>query len=218
MFFGGFGGVGAAAGGASGPSRVAKRANENPDEFDRLPTIAMQAIIVPGNATADGVLVEAVAFPWFEVVRLLQKDPDRIHEVGWRKWEEIIAGAYRAQGFAVELTSRSGDGGRDVIATLAGVGSIRILDQVKCYKPGALVSADEVRSMLGTLEAEQNASKGIVTTTSGFAPGIQKDPRLARLMPYRLELKPRSVLLPWLLDVASRGDATRGDPHGSKPG
>ncbi|MBK8994123.1 MAG: restriction endonuclease [Myxococcales bacterium] len=29
-----------------------------------------------------------------------------------RKWEEIIAAAYDAEGYAVELTKRSGDGGR----------------------------------------------------------------------------------------------------------
>jgi len=47
-------------------------------------------------------------------------------------WEEIIAGAYKKAGFdEVTLTPRSGDLGRDVIAIKKGLGSVRVIDQVK---------------------------------------------------------------------------------------
>ena len=116
---------------------------------DETPGILLQAVIVPGEATHEGVLVEAVAVPWFEIMEIIAKDPDAIYQIGSRKWEEIIAGAYRKLGFEVVLTPQSGDGGVDVIATLKGYGSIRILDQVKAYKPGHLVIC---------LEAEIQAS------------------------------------------------------------
>lgn len=180
------------------------RVQDDPAKLDQLPTLAMQAVIVPGDQTQEGTLVQAVAIPWFQVVPLLVGNPDRLHELDWRKWEEIVAGAYEAEGWKVILTPRSGDRGRDVIATSKGLGSIRILEQVKCYKPGHLVTADEVRSMLGVLAANSNASKGIVTTTSSFAPGIEKDTGIAMFMPYRLELKPRDKLLSWLSDIAYR--------------
>ena len=102
------------------------------------------------------------------------------------------------------MTPRSGDGGRDIIASKPGLGSIRILDQVKAYSPGHLVNANEVRAMLGVLEAEQNVSKGFVTTTSAFAPGIETEPRLLRFMPYRLELKGGEQLLEWLTELAEK--------------
>jgi restriction system protein len=58
--------------------------------------------------------------------------------------KEIIAGAYHRSGFdEVILTPRSGDHGRDVIAIKKGIGSIRVIDQVKAYKPGHLVTAVE---------------------------------------------------------------------------
>ena len=66
---------------------------------------------------------------------------------------------------------------------------MRFLEQVKAYRPGLVVTAEEVRAMIGVLTLEPNVSKGLVTTTSTFAPGILQDPDIARLMPYRLEFE-----------------------------
>ena len=166
------------------------------------PSLLLQAVVIPTDKSAEGQLIECVALPWFEIVELLSRSPSTVHDIDWRKWEEIIAGAYAQQGFEVILTPRSNDKGRDVIATKRGLGSIRFVDQVKAYGPGHLVTADEVRSMLGVLSLDPNVSKGLVTTTSAFAPGIMKDPDLARFMPNRLELKSRDALLEWLVAIA----------------
>jgi restriction system protein len=48
---------------------------------------------------------------------------------------------------------------------------------------------------------DQNISKGVVTTTSQFAPGIRLDPGLKALMPYRLELKDGDQLVRWLTEL-----------------
>src|SRR5262245_60541316 len=79
-----------------------------------VPGLLLQAVITPGEPTKEGVLVEAVALPWYEIVQLLVKDPRFMYEMDWRKWEEVIAGAYKRQGFEVILTPRSHDGGRDI--------------------------------------------------------------------------------------------------------
>lgn len=164
-----------------------------------LPEVTLKAVITLGAADPEGRLVKSVAVAWFEILRLIQKDPAAVYQIDSRTWEEIIAGAYRQAGFnEVILTPRSGDKGRDVVATRFGVGSIRIFDQVKAYKPGHLVTADEVRAMLGVITGADNVSKGIVTTTSEFAPRLAEDPYIKKYLPYRLELKPRNVLLPWL--------------------
>jgi len=169
------------------------------------PSLLLQAVIVPGDKTTEGQLVEAVAFPWFEILELIRKSPETIHEIDWRKWEEIIAAAYKQQGFEVTLTPRSNDKGRDVIATRKDLGSIRIIDQVKAYSPRRVVTAEEVRAMVGVLTLEGNVSKGLVTTTSTFAPGVLQDPEIARLMPNRLELKGHDALLEWLTAIAAKG-------------
>ena len=70
----------------------------------------------------------------------------------------------------VVLTPSSGDLGRDVIAIKKGFGSIRFIDQVKAFSPSHVVTANDVRALPGVLQADQNATKAIFTTTSTFAP------------------------------------------------
>ena len=169
-----------------------------------MPEIMLKALLTLGRNDSEGRLVEAVAVPWYEILRLIQNDPEAAYRIDPRQWEEIVAGAYTRAGYdEVILTPRSGDKGRDVIATKFGVGSIRIFDQVKAYRPGHLVTADEVRSMLGVITGADNVSKGVVTTTSHFAPRLAEDPYIKKYLPYRLELKPREDLFSWL-NVLSR--------------
>src|SRR5437870_4123530 len=53
---------------------------------------------------------------------------------------------------------------------------------------GNLVPANDVRALLGVLGSDRAATKGLVTTTSDFAPKIVDDPFIAPYIPTRLEL------------------------------
>jgi restriction system protein len=140
-----------------------------------------------------------------EIARALGSDWTLANEISWEKWEEIVAGAYkRAQYDEVILTPRSGDHGRDVIATRRGVGSVKILGSVKAYKPGHLVSYDDVRALIGVVTADPTASKGIITATSDFPPRILQEPSIAPFLPTRIELVNGSQLRQWLLDLSKR--------------
>ena len=87
-----------------------------------LPSLLLQAMIVAPNKVNEGRLVEAVALPWFDIIEHLKRDPGAAFQIPATKWEEIIAGAYKKAGFTeVVLTPRSGDAGRDVIATMRGL-------------------------------------------------------------------------------------------------
>jgi len=164
----------------------------------------MQAVIVPGNRTLEGQQIEAVTVPWFEIVELLKRDPSLVFQLSPRKWEEMIAGAYERAGFdEVTLTPQSGDLGRDVIAVKHGIGTIRIIDQVKAYQPGHLVTADDVRALLGVLVADR-ASKGFLTTTSDFAPKLRDDILLRPYIPAQLELINGTALLARLKELAEK--------------
>jgi restriction system protein len=136
----------------------------------------MKAIIIPGDKTSEGVLIEAVALPWFDIIEEIKKDPRIVFQIPPRMWEEKIAGAYKKAGFDdVTLTPRSGDLGRDVIGVKKGVSSVRVIDQVKAFAPTHLVPADDARALMGVVIGDR-ASKGFLTTTSNFAPGIAIDP------------------------------------------
>jgi restriction system protein len=166
------------------------------------PSILLQAAVTLEGKTDDGRSVQIATVPWFKLIDLALRDPNALHQLSWREMELFIASIYEQQGCDVVLTPPSNDGGRDVIATKEGLGSIRIFDQVKKYKPGELVTAHDIRAMLGVLEINKNVSKGIVTTTSDFAPGIFKDAKIMEFMPYRLELRAKDKLLELLRSIA----------------
>jgi restriction system protein len=168
--------------------------------------LMLQAVVTVGEKTDEGHIIEAVCHPWRQIVTALSRNPLLMHELDWRTWEEMIAGGYKAAGYdIVILTPPSGDLGRDIIATRDDLGSIRIIDQVKAYKPGHRVSAHDVRALLGVLSADLNTSKGIVTTTSEFAPGVYEDPFIKPFMPNRLDLRSGTQLLDWLKKARDRG-------------
>ena len=75
-----------------------------------------------------------------------------------------------------------------MIAEKSGWGCVRFIDQVKAYKPGHLVTAEEVRALGFVLVSDRSANKGVVTTTSDFAPKITQDPLISPHVPNRLEL------------------------------
>ncbi len=150
--------------------------------------LLLKTIVVSGEKTTEGRIIEAVSIPWVEIVNLIKKDHSIAFKIPPDKWEEIIAGAYKKAGFdEVILTPRSGDLGRDVIAIKRGLGQIRVIDQVKAYKPDHLVTANDVRALMGVLQCD-GASKGFLSTTSDFAPKIKEDPLIVPFIPSRLEL------------------------------
>jgi restriction system protein len=149
-----------------------------------------------GERVEEGQVILAITPAWVQIITDLEKDPNALYRLSPREAEELVAGAYRSQDWQVTLTPRSGDGGVDIIATRSDVGAIRILDQVKLYKPSNLVPAHDVRAMWGVLDADKRASKAYVTTTSGFAPGVQQE--FADRMPTRLELRDAVALRDWL--------------------
>ena len=187
------------------PSGITSEEAFGTPRLQSYPDILLQAaIIVPGDKTSEGHMIEAVGPAWFEILKQLERDPAFLYRFSEydREFEELIAGAYKRDGWPeVVLTPRRGDKGRDIIASKPGFASIRFVDQVKAYAPNHRVTADDVRALVGVLTLEPNISKGIVTTTSQFAPGIEKDKNIRRLMPFRLELRDGKQLSNWLLKI-----------------
>jgi restriction system protein len=78
-----------------------------------------------------------------------------------------------------------------------------VIDQVKAFTPPRLVTANDVRALMGVLQTD-GASKGFLTTTSDFAPRIKTDPLITPLIPARLELINGTTLLAKLDELARK--------------
>lgn len=96
---------------------------------------------------------------------LLQMDPDAFEYLVARVLEEMD---YEN----VEVTSRSGDGGVDVVADIElGVTSVREVVQVKRHK--RTIQRKDLDALRGSLY-RFNAVRGTIVTTSGFARGTKE--------------------------------------------
>ena len=161
-----------------------------------MPALALGAIVTRLEPRHEGSLVEVLLPAWEQIQRLLKDDPAALSKLRPEQWEELVAATYDRAGFdEVILTPRSGDLGRDVIATRNGWGSVRIIDQVKAYSFGHPVPANDVRALLGVLSSDPKATKAVMTTTSTFAPRITEDPTIQPFCPYRLELVDGAALM-----------------------
>jgi Restriction endonuclease len=154
---------------------------------------------VSGEKNGDGLRIIVVQIDWRSLLRDIQYDSDFLYRLEPRELEELVAARYHAEGHNVTLTPRSSDRGRDVIAEDPGL-RILIYDEVKRYSPGSRVDATIVRALCGVLTRDQNVSKGFLTTTAEFAPGIEKEFR--NLMPYRIELRNGRRLAEWMKAAA----------------
>ncbi|WP_082773546.1 restriction endonuclease [Afipia birgiae] len=176
-----------------------------PAEVHQLPALHLISAVNFDAKTGEGRLIASTKTIWNEIVRVLGCDWSQAFKIPPDKWEEIVAGAFKKDGYDdVTLTPRSGDHGRDVIAVRKGVGSVRILGSVKAYAPGNLITKEQVHALMGVVGLDPNASKGIITTTSDFAPRLLEDPNLAAAVPHRIELVNGAGLQSWLKGIVER--------------
>ena len=90
-----------------------------------------------------------------------------LEELEWRDFEQLIGSLLEKEGWTVEVTQGTRDGGIDVIATRedATLGRIRSLWQAKKYKSTRHVSLSAVRE-LSAVRDDARATKGVMVTTS----------------------------------------------------
>ncbi len=122
---------------------------------------------------------------------LLELDP--------RDFEMLIAELWTRFGYEVELTMRTRDGGRDIIAARKQETEIRILVECKRYAPPNKVGVGLVRALYG-VKVHERASKAILATSSSFTKNAQE-----LLEAHRWELEGRDYhgILKWISQARS---------------
>lgn len=121
-----------------------------------------------------------------------------LSELNWRDFEKLIAILLEKEGWNIQLTRGSKDGGIDVIATIENpeIGLIKSLWQAKKYGIKNKVQIHAVRELSAIIDS-QKATKGIIVTTSHLTKGaidwIRQDQ-------YRLDFKDKSDIERWVLE------------------
>jgi len=107
------------------------------------------------------------------LIRALAERPELMYELSSRKFEETVADLYERDGYEVELTRPSKDGGVDFYALQqTSFGSFLTVVDCKRYRPDRPVEVGLVKSLYGTTVAAE-ASAGVIATTSYFTSGAK---------------------------------------------
>jgi restriction endonuclease len=160
-----------------------------PDDADYL--IGIDDLCEPDRADEIRLTLEEVNDLLIEA---LAQNPDLMHEVHPRRFEELVAELFKRMGCAVVLTPPSRDGGRDVLAVRRDdVGTMLTLVECKRFRPDRKVGVGLVRSLYGVVMSDR-ASHGVVATTSSFTRGA-KD--YQQNLQYHLSLRDFNDLAEW---------------------
>ncbi|GMQ79373.1 MAG: hypothetical protein BMS9Abin02_1958 [Anaerolineae bacterium] len=110
----------------------------------------------------------------YKIMDAIAVNPDLMHDLSPREFEKLIADLIGNLGFNdIILTPRSGDGGRDVLATqhIHGI-PVMFVFECKRYAKNNKVGPGLLRTLLGTVSHEgTKANIGVLVTTSTFTRG-----------------------------------------------
>ena len=104
-----------------------------------------------------------------DAIEDLRRDITRLVNIDRREFEQVIAELIRDQGFKVELTAQTRDGGRDIIG-ITQVGDIPFKLFVECKRKNAgnPVDVEIVRSVYGVHNSQDGPNKSIIVSTTNF--------------------------------------------------
>lgn len=90
------------------------------------------------------------------------------------EFEDVVANIFSKNGFDVQVTQRSHDGGKDIIATY-DMGGIPCVLYIECkkYDKRRPVGVKIVREVFGTLTADR-VNKAVIVSTSSFSREARK--------------------------------------------
>ena len=103
-----------------------------------------------------------------KLLQYVKNNPSIIDKLSPREFEEMICDLLDAQGFKVELTKQTRDGGKDIIVTQKSImGDFCIYVECKKYDKANPVRVKLVRELYGTVMAD-NVTAGLMITTSYY--------------------------------------------------
>lgn len=133
----------------------------------------------------------------------LAKNPQNLYQISPRNFEEIIAHIFSRNGFCVELTKQSRDGGRDIIAIRSDLGiPSKYIIECKRYSHDNPVGVELVRNLYG-VQVQEGANKSVLATTSRFTSDAKKFATAINTTQWAMNLKDFNDICKWLKEPTS---------------
>ncbi len=120
-----------------------------------------------------------------EMSALCSINPSTLRDLSPREFEELVASLFKNNGFTIELTARTRDGGYDIVmAEHSSLDSGPILVECKHFAPGRPVGVGIVRALYG-VKVLRSASKAILATSSYVSKDAKRE--FSRVIPWELD-------------------------------
>lgn len=105
------------------------------------------------------------------IYEVILQNPEYIYNLEPCEFEEFVADVFRRIGFNAEVTQKTHDGGKDIVATFEKGGVLyTTYFECKRYSPDRPVGVEIVRELYAVMEMER-VDKGVIVTTSHFTRG-----------------------------------------------
>lgn len=168
-----------------------------------LKPIRSVIVTVPSTLAEAQIAGIDVVSPSVSLVLDLQAQRLKLENLDWRQFEELVAERLRGDGYTVQLTKKTRDGGVDVLAEkfIPKMGTILSVWQAKKMQEGNKVGLRTIRELADTRD-QFKASKGVIVTSTSLTRDairrIQKDK-------YILEGFQKPELLEWIRQYRQGG-------------
>ncbi len=119
------------------------------------------------NTTDKTSIIDISSFTERKLIEHFLKYPDDLKLIDRRKFEELIAEVFFGFGYEVELTQKTRDGGKDIIAIKNEEVKVKYLIECKRPEPMNPVRINVVKNLHSTV-IHDKATKGILASTTRF--------------------------------------------------
>lgn len=139
-----------------------------------------------------------------DLIAAVAKNPQVLYEINPRQFEEIIAEVFDRHDFEVQLTQRTRDRGRDIIAISSALGiRTKFIIECKRYAKNRPVSVSLVRELYGT-QVQEGANLSILATTSRFTTPAKEFASERNTTQWGMELKDYDDIVAWVRQTHDR--------------
>ena len=141
---------------------------------------------ISSGSHEEKAILSDVRFVSEELLKAVSQDPNLVHALTPREFEELSAELFQRQGYQVTITPKTRDGGKDLyLAKADGFGSFLYIVECKCYAPDNPVDVGVVRALYGVAQHER-VNAAMTLTTSYFSKDAEN---FATDIKYQLKLK-----------------------------